>query len=200
MLALLLARVDPGNHLRQLAGAHIGLCHPIVHDGASNLLGEALLTEGFQHPGDVVHIGTGQPLGGALTGGGIHPHVERAVLHEAEATFGIVKLGGGDTEIQQEAIDLAQQAALGQIAGDAGEGTVHDLETGILDLGRLGNGLGIPVDGDQTAIGAQMLENETRVTTPAKGTVDVDTVRLDGQPFDGFVQQHCDVFSGLGHL
>jgi hypothetical protein len=38
------------------------------------------------------------------------------------------------------------------------------------------------------------------VTTPAKGTVDVDTVRLDGQPFDGFVQQHCDVFSGLGHL
>ena len=77
---------------------------------------------------------------------------------------------------------------------------MHDLETGILDLGRLGNGLGIPVDGDQTTVRAQMLENETRVTPPAKGTVDVDTVRLDGQPFDGFVQQHCDVFSGLGHL
>ena len=77
---------------------------------------------------------------------------------------------------------------------------MHDFETGILDLGRFGDRLGIAVDGDQAAIGAKVLQDQTRMTTTAKSTVDVDTVRLDGQTFNGFVQQHCDVFSGLGHL
>ena len=77
---------------------------------------------------------------------------------------------------------------------------MDDFETGILDLGRLGNGLRIAIDGDQPAIGAKVLQDQTRMTTTAKSTIDVNAVRLDVQTCDGFVQQHCDVFSGLGHL
>jgi hypothetical protein len=75
---------------------------------------------------------------------------------------------GKRPQIQQEAVYLAQQAAFIQIGGDAGEGTVHDFEAGILDLGRLGNGLGIPIDGDQPAVGAKLLENETRGDHPGQ--------------------------------
>ena len=64
-----------------------------MHNGTGDLLGKTLLTEGLQHPGDVIHIGLGQPLGGALAGGGVHPHIERTILHKAEAALGIIQLG-----------------------------------------------------------------------------------------------------------
>ena len=171
-----------------------------MDDGAGNLLGKTLLTEGLQYPGDIFHVCLGQPLCGALATGGVHPHIERTIFHKAEAALGIIQLGRRDPQIQQEAIHLAEQTALIQIGGDAGEGAVHDFKTGILNFGRLGNRLRIAVDGDQSTVGAKVLQDQTRVTTTAKSTVDVDTVRLDGQTFNGFVQQHCDVFSGLGHL
>ena len=50
-----------------------------------------------------------------------HAHVERSVLHEAEAARGIVELRRGHAEIEQDAVELEAGLDLVRALGQRGE-------------------------------------------------------------------------------
>src|SRR5690606_11226725 len=92
-------RVDvatPARHHRgaqpgQFGGALERALAAADNDRARNAAAHALLATGPQHVGDLALVGAGQPLGRALARLGIHAHVQRAVLAEAEAAPGDVE-------------------------------------------------------------------------------------------------------------
>ena len=106
-LALLRERDRIGAELRELGrGAElIGLGR--VLDQPGDPLRVALLAVLEEDLGEVGRVGGPDQLERRLAVGRIHPHVERAVLHEGEATLGQVELGRRDTQIEQQAIELA---------------------------------------------------------------------------------------------
>src|SRR3546814_13761284 len=62
-----------------------------------------------------------QPFGRARAVVGIHPHVERTVLAETEATLGDVKLRGRHTEVEQHAVEAGGGRVPGGEIGEAAD-------------------------------------------------------------------------------
>ena len=58
-------------------------------------------------------------LGGGQFPARIHPHVERAVAHQAETAIGVLQLPRGDAEIEHRAADLRDPELVENLAGFA---------------------------------------------------------------------------------
>ena len=56
----------------------------------------------------------------------VHAHVQRAVIHEAEATLRVVKLWRRHAQVEQDTADLAGQAALGHFGSHFSKAALHN--------------------------------------------------------------------------
>ena len=90
VLALFPGRVGHGQHLGQVSGTGKRLLGTAQHHGARHALGEALFAIFFKGAGDVFFAGAGDPLGRTDTAARVHAHVQRTVMHKAEAALRVI--------------------------------------------------------------------------------------------------------------
>ena len=124
----------------------------------------------------------------------VHPHVQRRVVHVAEAPLRVIQLGGGHAQIEQHPV-RAGDVQLLQYCADAVKIAVHQRHMiHIVPQPLPGGGDGglVPVNADQTACG-QPAGDLQRVTGPPQRSVHIDAVRPDGQRLQTFLQQHRTV-------
>ena len=122
---------------------------------------------------------------------GVHAHVKGRVRHVAEAPLGLVKLGGGNAQIQQNAVD-ALNAQIFEHLVEPAEIAVHQGDPVTVGCQPLGCGLqrlGIPVDADEPS-GGEPGSDLAGVARTAQGAVHIDAVGLDIQCLDAFIQQN----------
>src|SRR5258708_9590944 len=104
MLVPLRAALNARDHLRQFERALERLFPAIRDDGARDARRVAFLAEFTENADQLVewcavdHVRGADPLAGG------HAHVERTVLHEAEAACRIVDLRRGDAEVEENAV------------------------------------------------------------------------------------------------
>src|SRR5690606_8130044 len=125
-LVLFPGRVGLLDHLGQIGGGGKRLFRTAGHEGARHAAGEALLAVLVQHGGDIRLVGTIDPVGSALAGGGIHAHVQRAIVEETEAATRVIQLRRGDAQVQQDAVHLPQQATGLQLVGHLGKRALYN--------------------------------------------------------------------------
>ena len=106
MLVALLAAGDPRNHPGQLQGALEGLRFAVLDDGARDARRLALLAVFAKDADQLIQGSAVDDIGGARADARRHAHIQRPVLHEAEAARGIVELRRGDAQIEQDAVEL----------------------------------------------------------------------------------------------
>lgn len=129
----------------------------------------------------------------------IHAHVQRTVAHEGEPALCVVKLRRGNAQIEQNAVDLADQFALPHIVRQLGKWAVYDGETRIFNRFGGCNRLRVTVNCQQAPFRPQLGQNQTRMATATKSTVDIYAVAADVEAVDGFVQQDGGVFIVFQH-
>src|SRR5690606_7840493 len=122
-------------------------------------------------------------------------------IEEAEAALRVVQLRRGDSQIQQHAADGPTQALLGDRLAHLGEAALDDGEARVLGGQCLtgGDGLGILVEAEQTALRAEMVEDAPTVSTAPEGAVQVAAARTHVQRLDGLLQQYGDMAKRAGH-
>ena len=119
----------------------------------------------------------------------VHPHVERTVLPETETAPGIINLGRGHAQVEQNAVDLSDLPCR-ERRSQLGETGVDHLETRILYAAAGCDRLGIFVEGDQPPLPAEALENRSAVAATTKCSVHIhpcgpsaiNRKRIDGLP------------------
>ena len=185
------------DHLHQLPRSLDGSLFPALHDVPGDGGRVALLAEVVQDApqfliGPLVHHLTGVQRRRA-----IHPHVQRRVVHIAEAPLSVVQLGGGHAQIEQHAVHAGDVQLL-QYLADTVKVAVHQRHMiQIITQPLLGGGDGrfVPVDADETA-GGQAAGDLQRVARPAQRTVHVHAVGPDAERVQAFLQQHRAVSIG----
>jgi len=118
----------------------------------------------------------------------VHPHVERAVVTEAEPSVGVVELHAREAQVEKHTVGRlhaglpSQPGHLPEVTLDQGRRRGDGAE------GRPGglDGDLVPVDGEQPAIRSDPLEEETRVPTRAEGAVHEDVPRPGLEELYGF--------------
>ncbi|MCY1427119.1 hypothetical protein D9M71_429510 [compost metagenome] len=191
ILALFPGRIGHGDHLGQIGGAGERALGAALHDGPRHASGKALFAIFVEHPGDFFLGSRGDPLGRADPGIRVHSHVQRTVVHEAEATLGIVQLRRGHTEVEQHPVDLALQAAGRHLLAEFGEAALDDLEATVLggQLEAGGDRQGILVEAQQASARAQLTQHFAAVAAAPEGAIQVAALRAHGKRLDGFVEQ-----------
>lgn len=66
---------------------------------------------------------------------------------------------------------------------------MYDGKAGVIDGLRDGNRLRVAIDGQQASFRTQPGEDQARVTTAAKSTINIDTVWTNIEAVDGFIQE-----------
>ena len=195
MLVTLPGRVRSRNQLGQLARTGNRGLRASRHHGTGNASRVTLFAIGEEDIGKLAFAHLGQPLGGRAAARGVHAHVERTVIHEAEATRGIVQLRRRHTQIRQNARDATEQAALLKLLAQRGEGLVNDLEAGIALRQRLtlGDRQRILVKRDQPALLAQLRQQMTAVAATTEGGVDIAALRVHHDGGNRFFEQDGEV-------
>src|ERR1019366_5550752 len=93
------------HQLSKLLGRGHRASPPLPDEGPGNRGGEPLLAVGADQGGQLGLVPTVEDGGRGLGGRGlVHPHVERAVLPEAEAAGGVVELEGGGAKVEAEGV------------------------------------------------------------------------------------------------
>src|SRR5690606_24086123 len=176
----------------QLRGAHQRLLVAARTDRAGDATRLALLAVGPQHVGDLALLGLGQPLGGALAGIGVHPHVERAVAAEAEAALGHVELRRGHAQVEQYPV---QPAGGGIPPGEVGEAAAEDRHARVRPELAFGdrNRFGILVHHQQPSSGAELVEHAPRMAAAAERAVEVGSIPTHPQAFQDLPVHHGKV-------
>ena len=191
---LLLAQSGSGHggadDAHQLQGGLDGLLGPAGADGAGNAGGVTLLAVIVEDTLQLVLT----PVVDDLVGGQgvfiVHTHVQRGVGHIGEAAAAVVQLGGGNAQIQQDAVDavdvqvtqdLCDLAEVGMDQGDPVSIGGQPLPCR-LQRNR------VPVDADEAA-GGQTLCDLAGMACTAQGAVHINSVGLDDQALDTLVQK-----------
>ena len=166
-----------------------------------HLEGKALLAEIAEHRGNLGDRGGAEPLGGGNALCWVHPHVKGAVMVKGEAALRLVKLRGGDAQIEEDAVDAAlNPEALGHVS-DFREAGVDDGEAAVLSLKGLSDthGLRIAVNADEPAIWPQAAEDLARMAAPSEGAVHVDPVLPYGKSVDSLMKEHRYMSKACSH-
>lgn len=77
---------------------------------------------------------------------------------------------------------------------------MNDGEARIIDGLRNGDRLRIAIDRQQAPFFAQLREDQARVAAATKCAINIDTIRTNIQPINGFIQQYRSVFKIFHHL
>ena len=168
--------------------SHLAPCHYRLRHASR----ETLLAIAVDHIRNFQLGGLCKPLRRADAFLRIHPHVQRAVLHETEPALCIIQLRRRDAEIQQYTTHPARQTALLHHFTQIREGALHDLETPVRTkaLLRHTHGRRVLVECQQTALRAQLLKDPLRVTSTPEGAIDIDTLRSRQQRLDCRLKQN----------
>ena len=185
------------DHVHQLQCGPNGGGFPRPADALGDGGGVALLTEVVEDAaqlfiGPLVHH-----LAGVQRRRAVHPHVQRRVVHIAEAPLRVVQLGGGHAQVEQHAVGAGDVQLL-QYLADAVKIAVHQRHMiHIVPQPLLCGGDGglVPVDADQASRG-QPFGDLQRVSGPAQRTVHIHAIRADVQCLQAFRQQHRPVAVG----
>ena len=120
---------------------------------------------------------------------------------KGEAALRLVKLRGGDAQIEEDAVDAAlNPEALGHVS-DFREAGVDDGEAAVLSLKGLSDthGLRIAVNADEPAIWPQAAEDLARMAAPSEGAVHVDPVLPYGKSVDSLMKEHRYMSKACSH-
>ena len=122
----------------------------------------------------------GQPVGGTDAARRVHAHVQRTIVHEAEAARGVIELRRRHAEVGQQSGHAAGQTQRLDVRGQGREGVMDDTEAGIGRRQRLagGDGFGILVESDQARLGRQAGEQLARMTAAPEGGVHVAALAI----------------------
>ena len=85
----------------------MGALLPGPDDGLGNGGGVALLAVVIQDPPQLLLAPGVHHLVGRQGGGGVHPHVQRGVVHVGKAPGRVVQLGGGDAQVKEHPLGAA---------------------------------------------------------------------------------------------
>ena len=152
----------------------------IVPDNACNLLFRRLV----------------QPFRRRHPAAGVHAHVQRRVVAEAESARRLIQLRAGYAQIEQHPVH-EPDAPFGKHFFQPGKRRVDHDEARVLPALAFGNGCRVPIQGDEPAIRAKPFENCKAVPAAAEGGIHVDAVGADCQCFDGILEEYGDV--AMGH-
>src|SRR5579872_3177553 len=150
------------------------------HDELCDPARPALLPELTEDALDVRLAVLVDDAGRRQLGAGIHAHVQRSLRAKAEASLGVVQLGAGDPEVEEDEVGagnaglLCQSSHLAEAALDHGRGRPVRLEGQLPGPDRLG----IAVDPKQPAARHDPLEDLTGVPGHPQGAVDRDRPRF----------------------
>src|SRR5690606_30716867 len=196
MLVFLPGGVGLLDHFGQIGGGGERLLLTAQHDGAGHAAGEALFAILPEHGGDVRLVGAVDPVGSALTHGGVHAHVQRTIVEKAEAALGVVQLRRGDAKVQQHAVHPAVQAARAQLLRHVGERALYNDKAAVFGRQLIPDPdrLRVLVEAEQSPLRRQLGQNGAAMPAAAKGTVYIYAVRSYREPFQRFAQQYTDMF------
>ena len=183
---------------RELTCCDNRLFEPSSHNLLCNLESKpffAIISNDLRY---VPHLGPRQPLGRRLALRGIHTHVERRVVAEAEAALPVVDLRRRHPYIKQNSINPGNPGLMRRL-GQLAESAVHQPETGIANRLARGNRLRITVKRHQAPLLIQTGKNAATVTAATERRVNVDAVSLDRQGLHRLIEQHRDVGAALRH-
>ena len=121
-------------------------------------------------------------IGGAQALARRHAHVERSVLHEAEAARGIVELRRGDAEIEQDAVELEARLRPDRRKPPSAENGARKIATRGSAAKRasgLRDGRRITIETEQSAVRDELLQNRPCMSASAKSGIQVSaTARM----------------------
>ena len=168
------------DHVHQLQGGFDGLQLPLPADGGGDLGRVALLAVVVKDPLQLL-VGPGvHHIVGRQRIFVVHAHIQGCICHIGEASGTVIQLGGGNTQIQQDAVHtldiqiiqhLLDLAEVGMDQGDLVRPGTKALTGGL-------QGHIVPVDADMAA-GVQPLDNFRRMAGTAQGAIHINTVGLD---------------------
>ncbi|MNN01708.1 hypothetical protein D3C81_1143350 [compost metagenome] len=163
------------NQLRQFGGTRERLGGAAGHDGARDAAALALIAVRPQHVGDFAVFRAVEPLRCTLARVRVHAHVQRAVLAEAETTLGHVQLRRRHAQVEQHAIQTGSGFVPVQQVGKAPAMDRHAAIRREVALGH-GDGFGILVHDQQTAIGTELTQHATGMTATAERAIQIGTI------------------------
>ena len=177
-----LAGLDCTSHERgKLPGASHGRpALPASHKRLCNRNSKPFFAIVTYHLCNLAQFGAFEKLRRGLAARGVHAHVQRGVVAEAEATRGVVDLRRAHAQVEQDALHLVD-AQRRQFVRHVGEAGVAHGQARVADLGRRGHRLRVLVEGHQPAGRRQPLQDRPRMAAAAEGAVHVDAVRLRHQ-------------------
>ena len=195
VLALLPGRVGHFQHFGQVACTLERLDIATFDNRTGHATGKPLFAVFLEYAGDFLLGGSVDELGRADTAIRVHTHVQRAVIHKAEAALRVVKLWRRDTQIKQHAVDLASQTALGNFGSHFRKTALHNDKAAVFGRQRLpgGNRLWIFIEPEQTPLRAQLLEYQAAMSAATEGAIQIASIRAYGESLYGFVEQYGDV-------
>jgi hypothetical protein len=132
------------------------------------------------------HRSARDEFGRALAARGIHAHVERALLGEAETAARFVELGTGHAQVEQHS-GYMLYSALGERPLHRRESPVDQLKTRIFDR-AMRNRLGVLIKSEKSSANTEHGEDGRAVPAAAKGAIDVDSVSVDSQGCNAFFE------------
>ena len=107
-----LARADRATHdLGKVACGPQRPLAPCRNNRCCNCLSKPFFPIGANHLPELFFVGAREVLRSGLAARGVHAHVERSLAREAETARGVVELGRGDAQIQQDSGHLADSAS-----------------------------------------------------------------------------------------
>ena len=189
------ARADGFAHdLRELPRAFDGPVRARCRNCSCNRLSKPFFTIVADNLRQFAHRRAGYKFRGGLAARRVHPHVERTVVPKREAARCVVDLRRGDSEIEQNSVDLRERKSTDDV-GQFRKPRAAENETGLAYGECKSGGLGrrIAVDAHEVAGGAEARENGPRMAAAAERRVDVGAVRPDRQRRHGFFEQDGDM-------
>jgi hypothetical protein len=202
------SRDNPLDKLGQLPRGpeRVPRAFPVRDYGTGNAAGPFFLAQASDHIGQVAPGKGVDQISRCPMPPLVHAHVQRAVAPEAEPSPGLIQLHAGNAQIKDNSVHRLpfQLGHDGSQLGKAGPPkdqppaiTSPQPMPGALD------GFGIPIQGENDAVGSAGLKNGLRITASAKSSVYVPPARTageelqDGVPHDGNVTDRRG-FHGIG--
>ena len=129
----------------------------------------------------------------------VHAHIERPFLAKRKTARRLIKLRRRHAQIKQNAIKTGR-ANICKRRFHAGKRAAGEMKARIVNPGRRFRRLWVAVQRVQTPCPAQGSKHGTAVPATAKGAVEINTIRANGERLHRLVQENRDVSAHIAKL